>query len=255
MPSDPFSAYTHLAGAIVFGALAIPLILRARRNHAHPVGNAVFALSSVVLLLASTLYHTLPHATIPGDVARRLDHAAIFVLIAGTFTPIHLLLFRGVLRWGVLVLIWGCAAVGIALKLVYFESIPGWLHVLAYVAMGWLGAIGATVAIKRRGWRFMAPIGIAALAYTGGAMIELASWPVLAPGLGAHEIFHVMVLVGLGAFWWFIWRLAGGAEEPIAWRVVAEQTVLAVALAPTGEDDEAEVVVVASQRVGAESAA
>lgn len=250
MPSNPFSAYSHLLGAVVFAILAVPLVLRAWRHHAHPFGTFVFAFSSVFLLIASTLYHTLPHGTPAGDAARRLDHAAIFVLIAGTFTPIHLILYRGVLRWGILVLIWGCATVGILLKLVFFESIPDWLHVLAYVAMGWLGAIGGVVAIKRRGWRFMAPIGIAAVAYTGGAMMELASWPVLAPGLGTHELFHVLVLVGLGAFWWFVWRLAGGAEEPIAWRVVAEEAIAAAAT-----EDGAEVVVVATGRVEAGSAA
>jgi channel protein (hemolysin III family) len=218
MPSDPFSAYSHLIGFVAFAILTVPLVKRARANRAHPFGTAVFAASTLVLLGASTLFHTLPHNTPAGDIARRLDHAAIFVLIAGTFVPIHLLLFRGILRWGILVVIWVCAGVGIALKLVYFDSIPGWLHVMAYVGMGWLGAIGGAFAVHRRGVRFMAPIGVAAVAYTGGAMLELAGWPVIGAGLGPHEVFHVGVLVGLGAFWVFIWRLAGGNAEPVWWR-------------------------------------
>ena len=220
MPADPFSAWSHALGAVIFAMLSISLIRRAKRHGTHAFAFAVFALSAIALLCASTLFHIFPHGTPAGDTARRADHAAIFILIAGTFTPIHMTLFRGVLRWGILFLIWTCAAVGIAFKLAFFDVIPDWLHTAAYIVMGWIGAIGGTFAIMRRGVRYMAPVLVAAVAYTLGAIFELYNWPTLAPGLGPHEVFHIAVLIGLGAFWVFIHRLAGGVDEPITLRPV-----------------------------------
>lgn len=232
MLADPFSAVSHLLGAILVAAFGVPMLIRAHKG-GHLVSVGIFVASAFVLMCASTTYHLLPHDTASREIARRVDHAAIFLLIAGTFTPIHMILFRGVLRWGVLTVIWACAIVGIALKLAFFNVIPDWLHTLAYVLMGWQGAIGAAVLIKRRGVRIAMPVIVAAGAYTIGAAGELFGQPTLAPGLGPHEVFHVAVLIGLSAFWVFIWRLAAGVTEPLSWRLVTQPDPLEVVVVET----------------------
>lgn len=213
--TDPVSSLTHLAGAVAAAVCGGLLIARAARGTPpralRVVSMSVFVASAVVLLLASAVFHAMPAHTAWRTVTQRLDHAAIFVLIAGTFTPIHALLFRGFMRWGVLALIWSAAALGITVKTVYFASVPEAAGVGAYLAMGWLGAVSMWLIFRRRGARFVSPLVLGGLAYSAGALCELTGEPVLVRGVvGSHEVFHVAVLVGLGCMWMFIRRLARG---------------------------------------------
>src|SRR5262245_46256180 len=115
--TDPFSSISHLLGAACFAFLGAILVLKGRRAArlagtspaAHALPLAIFALAAIILLSMSGTFHMLQHGR-ARDVLQRLDHAAIFVLIAATFTPIHSILFRGRWRWGMLTLIWTCAA-------------------------------------------------------------------------------------------------------------------------------------------------
>ncbi len=204
-PADPISTATHLAGALTAALLAWPTARRGVTT-AGRVSLLIFALSAVALLLASATYHALPEGT-ARTIFRRLDHAAIFILIAGTFTPIHTILFRGPLRWGVLAFIWTAAAAGVAVKTIFFNAIPDWLGIAAYVAMGWVGALTMVVLLKRHNARYVSPLVLGGLAYTAGALCELTNQPTLIAGvMGPHEVFHLAVLVGLGSMWLFIWR-------------------------------------------------
>ncbi|MBS0197371.1 MAG: hemolysin III family protein [Planctomycetes bacterium] len=204
--NDPVSTATHLLGAIAVAAFT-PTLIRGTRGGAR-LSLLVFSLSAVLLLSCSAAFHGLP-AGAARQVLQRLDHAAIFVLIAGTFTPVHTILFKGVARWGMLWLIWSVAVAGIALKLVYFETCPQWLGVGVYVAMGWLGLYAMVALSLRIGVRFIAPLLIGGLFYTAGAVIELVGWPVIWPGvIRPHELFHVAVLAGLWGHWRFVLRAA-----------------------------------------------
>ncbi len=207
-PADPFSTATHLAGAIIAALLAWPTARRGVTRAAR-IALLIFAGSAVTLMLASATFHALPDGA-ARDLFRRLDHAAIFILIAGTFTPLHTILFRGLLRWGVLAFIWTAAAAGVAVKTVFFDDIPDWLGVTAYVAMGWVGALTMGVLLRRHSVRYVSPLVLGGLAYTAGALCELTNEPTLIAGaLGPHEVFHLAVLVGLGSMWLFIWRTTG----------------------------------------------
>lgn len=199
--TDPVSTLTHGIGAAVFGLLAAELVWRGRGNAGRVAALAIFAGSAVLLLAASAAFHAAPAGSAVRTALQRVDHALIFVLIAGTFTPIHAIRFRGLMRWGVIGLIWTLAAAGIAVKTVYFESVPEWLGVTLYLAMGWMG-LGAMIGTWRA-WGLRAALWMvgAGLAYTAGAVIEMADWPRLGAGWGPHEVFHVFVLVGLGLFW------------------------------------------------------
>lgn len=213
-PTDPFSAFTHLAGAIVCAIAGVALVRRAEPAWRRwPLG--IFAATAVVLLLASSTFHSLPSGSTARTVAQRLDHAAIFVLIAGTFTPVHAILFRGVLRWGMLGFIWAAAIAGLTLKVVFFNDVPEALGVSAYLALGWLGLISMVCVAARWGVRFVSPLIVGGLAYSVGAVCEFTSEPTLIAGvIGSHEVFHVAVLAGLGCHWMFIRRLARCTVPP-----------------------------------------
>jgi channel protein (hemolysin III family) len=222
--SDPFSALSHLAGAAAFLALGVFLVRRGRDRLAR-AALGVFAFGTVFLLAMSGVFHMLPSG--PGrEVLRRLDHSAIFVLIASTFTPAHTILFHGLFRWLPVVLIWTAAVSGITLKAVFFEDVPEALGLGLYLGMGWLGLFSGALIVWRYSWRMTLPLLWGALAYTVGAVLEFLRWPVLIPGVvGGHELFHLAVLAGIGFHWHFVWAVsalpcaappapAGGAGEP-----------------------------------------
>jgi channel protein (hemolysin III family) len=220
--SDPVSSLTHLAAALVFAILSVSLIARGRGDARRVTSLAVFAFSCVLLLSLSGVYHLLTPQTAGRSVLLRLDHAAIFVLIAGSFTPVHVILLRE--RWQQYLLagIWLAAVTGLTLKTVYFDSVPSWLGLLMYLGLGWLGLISTIALARRFGVRFILPLVWGALAYTAGAVAEFVGWPVLLAGVfGPHEVFHLAVLAGISFHWAFIYGIAssrrpGGLHAEIA---------------------------------------
>ena len=213
--ADPFSSLSHLLGAGVFAVLSIPLLWRARHDRSALISEAVFCFGVVFLLSMSGVYHLIDDGTAK-DVMRRLDHAAIFVLIAASFTPAHIILFRGWKRWAILALVWTFAIVAISLKMVYFEEIHKAIGISLYLIMGWIGIGTGILLWRHHGFRFMLPILLGGIAYSVGAMLQGLQWPVIIPGvLQWHELFHVLVLVGLGFHWAFNYRIADGMDyEP-----------------------------------------
>jgi hemolysin III len=214
--ADPFSSLSHLLGALVFFVFGIFLIRRGRGNAARTASLVIFVFGSVLLLSTSGTYHLLSPAGTARKVMRVLDHAAIFVLIACSFTPPHVILFRGVGRWGMLLLVWSFAAVAITIRAVYFDRMPQTLLLALYLGMGWIGLISGVALWRRRGFAFIAPIFWGGIAYSIGALMEHWRWPMLIPGvIQPHEVFHVAVLVGLALHWSFIYSIADGRLAPL----------------------------------------
>jgi len=177
---------------------------------------AIFCLGAIFLLATSGTYHLLDPEGNARAIVRRLDHAAIFILIACTFTPTLIILFRGSRRTGMLLLIWLTAAVGIALKMFYFEAMPEKLGLALYLGMGWLGIYPSLSIWRRYGFNFVQPIFWGGLAYTLGAILEGLHWPILITGVVQwHEILHVAVLIGLTCHWAFTYQIADGHVAPI----------------------------------------
>lgn len=202
--SDPFSSMTHLFGALGCVGLARPLIRRATRvsGGGHYVG--VFAATAVFLLTMSGCFHGLPHGSPARDILQRLDHAGIFILIAGTFTAGHGLFFRGFWRWGMIALIWTVGIAGLVAKLVYFDDISEGVGLGLYLSMGWLGAVAMVKLVLDRDLRAAGYLFAGGLVYTLGAVGEFFGGEslTLVPGvIGAHELFHVAVLGGLAVHW------------------------------------------------------
>ena len=208
---DPVSALSHLAGAAVFVVLGCLLLRRGRGDAARLAFLGVYAVACVFLLLMSGTYHMTAPGSPLHQVLLRLDHGAIFVLIAGTFTPIHGLLFRGILRWAPLAFIWAAAAAGVVLKTAYFNTFAEWVGLAFYVTLGWLGAASGILLWRRYGFTFIRPLLMGGVAYSVGAAFDFLRQPVLIPGVvHAHELFHLAVLAGALLHWRFVWTFAGG---------------------------------------------
>lgn len=209
--SDPFSSISHLVGAGVFFFMGVILLIRNRGEFARTVAFLIFVIGVTFALSMSGVFHLLSPHTTGREVLQRLDHAGIFFLIAATFTPIHVIVFRGFLRWGILLLIWTATITGITLKTIFFNDVAEWLGLLLYLSMGWIGVLSAFLLQRRYGIAYIKPLYHGAVAYTTGAILEYARFPVLIPGvIGPHELFHLLVLAGVTLHWMFIYRVVYG---------------------------------------------
>jgi channel protein (hemolysin III family) len=201
--ADPVSSLSHLIATVSFAVAAVSLLRSGRGHRGRMTALAIYAGSVVLLFAMSGVFHLLPHDTTGRTVLQRLDHASIFVLIAGTFTAVHGIMFRGWLQFGVVAFVWLVVATAVPLKTVYFEEMPEWLGLTLYLAFPWLGLGSGLLIWMRCGLRFIAPFLWGGVAYTVGAVIEFVRWPNPWPGvIHAHELFHFFVIVGA----WLHWR-------------------------------------------------
>jgi len=197
--SDPVAALTHLAAAALAGGAIVRLWTRSTGDPARRLSVLVFGVSTLVLFLASGSYHAVfePWKT----PLRRLDHAAIYVLIAGTFTPVVAHATTGRLRTTVLGVVWALAACGVVVKLAFFGVLPESVDTILYLAMGWLGLVPAYPIVRARLFGVAFWLALGAIAYTLGALCELFHWPSIVPGVfGSHEVFHIAVIAGSASF-------------------------------------------------------
>jgi hemolysin III len=154
---------------------------------------AVFATAVATMFGISALYHRVTWGTAARRRMRRLDHAAIYLLIAGTYTPFGLLALSGAWRWTVLPLAWGGALAAIALKVAWIDS-PKWLTAAIAIALGWIGVVALPQLWDHSGAAGVALLGGGGLLYTAGAVIYARRRPDPVPAVfGYHELFHALV--------------------------------------------------------------
>lgn len=206
--NDPFSSLSHLTAAAVFLVLSISLLRLGWGVKSRFIALSIFSFATVFMLLMSSVYHLLSPDGVGRVVLQRLDHSAIFILIVGTMTPIHQMLFKGFMRWGWLTLIWAIAITSIVLKTIFFTSFPEWLGLALFLSLGWLGAVTGGMLWYKRDFAFVKLLLYGGLAYTVGAIVEFVQLPVMIPRvLEAHELFHIAVLIGLAFHWKFIYKI------------------------------------------------
>jgi channel protein (hemolysin III family) len=207
--SDPFSSWSHLiAGFSALLSTAL-LVAKGRGNAARLFSLIVFSFSLVFLFSMSGVFHLLSRESISRGVLQRLDHAGIWVLIAGTFTPIHTILFRGPRRWLILLAVWVVAITGLVLEVVFFHDFPESLLLMLFLGLGWVGALTSHSFRKIYGDSSIWLLIGGGVFYSIGAAFDFTRWPVLIPNvIGAHEIFHVFVIAGALSHWLFIYRWA-----------------------------------------------
>jgi channel protein (hemolysin III family) len=193
---------------------------------------ALFAFAAVAQLGVSGAYHILQPGLLPRLVLQRMDHTAIFFLIAASFVPVHIILFTGWRRWLILLVLLSLAALGMTLKFLYFDELPEIAGLAFYIAMGWVGVYSGYALYRRYGWRFIRPLAWEGIAYTAGGVLEFLRGPVLFDGIvGPHELFHLAVLVGLGLHFRFLFSVAGKRQEVLN----AGATAPSPSLYPAGE--------------------
>ena len=197
---DPGSALTHFIAMILAIIAAIPLLSKA----GHDSGQmrisalAIFILSMIGLYAASTIYHTLDISPKINKLLRKIDHMMIFILIAGTYTPVCMIVLGDKTGWTMLTLVWGIAIVGILINALWITC-PKWFSSLIYIAMGWVCILAITKILSsmpRAGFMWLLAGGII---YTVGGIIYAMKLPFFNSRhryFGSHEIFHLFVMGG-----------------------------------------------------------
>lgn len=197
---DPGSALTHFIAMLLALFAAAPLLGKAARSSdsVHLMALTVFIVSMILLYAASTIYHTLDISASVNRRLRKLDHMMIFILIAGTYTPVCLIVLGNRMGYALLGLVWGIALVGIVIN-AFWISCPKWFSSLIYIAMGWACVLAFSQIVQALppaafGWLLAGGI-----IYTIGGVIYALKLPIFNSkhkNFGSHEIFHLFVMGG-----------------------------------------------------------
>lgn len=196
---DPVSALTHFAAMILALIAATPLLLKASSaGKLHMATLAIFITSMVLLYAASTIYHTLDISPRINKLLKKIDHMMIFILIAGTYTPICLIVLGDRTGWSLLALVWGIAALGIVIK-ACFVMCPKWFSSTIYIAMGWICVLAFSKIMNALPPAAFGWLLAGGLIYTIGGIIYALKLPIFNSrhkSFGSHEIFHLFVMGG-----------------------------------------------------------
>lgn len=197
---DPGSAITHFIGMMMAMFAATPLILRAMRapDTVHVISLSIFIVSMILLYAASTTYHTFDLSERTNKILKKLDHCMIFVLIAGSYTPICLIVLHGRTGLMLLALVWSIAILGIIFKLCWVTC-PKWVSSVLYIAMGWVCVLAFTQILNSLPAAAFNWLLAGGIIYTVGGIIYALKLPIFNAHhkyFGSHEIFHLFVMAG-----------------------------------------------------------
>ena len=197
---DPGSAITHFIGCVMAIVAAAPLLIKAAREPGsiYMIAMSVFILSMILLYAASTIYHTVDSTEKVNRRLRKMDHMMIFILIAGSYTPVCLITLKGKTGYILCGAVWAVALVGIIVKACWITC-PKWFSSVIYIGMGWLCVFAFVPIVKA-----FSPAGFGwllagGLIYTIGGVIYALKLPIFNSrhkNFGSHEIFHLFVMGG-----------------------------------------------------------
>jgi len=205
---EPVNAISHGAGAIgSIAALTLMVVFAAMRADVwHVVSFSIFGGTLILMYTSSFLYHALKISENALLVFRRIDHIMIFMVIAGSYTPLCLVPLRGPWGWSLFATVWAIAVVGIFLK-IFFMNAPRWISTLIYLMMGWLCMVAIYPLVKTLVPMALFWLGLGGLFYSVGAVIYALKKPDFFPGLfGFHEIWHCFVILGSACHFWLSFR-------------------------------------------------
>ncbi|HEU4965369.1 MAG TPA: hemolysin III family protein [Bacilli bacterium] len=192
---EPVNTWTHLVTCLLAVAGLVILLVQAERIAAKLM-MLVYGLSLVVLFLASSLFHAVNTSEEKELVWRKFDHMSIFLLIAGTYTPVFWFGLDGAWRVTMLATVWGIAAAGMVLKMLYM-GLPRWLSTVLYVALGWIAIVPFYELVQQLSVGSIVLMLLGGVAYTIGAVIYGTKKLDFFPGkFGFHEVFHLWVSAG-----------------------------------------------------------
>jgi len=185
--------WLHLGAAPVALAAGIVLISLADGGRAR-LASAIFAFSAVMLFGTSALYHRGNWGARGEAILRRLDHANIFLIIAGTYTPFTVLLLHGTAERALLYTVWGGALAGIAFRVFWLKA-PRWIYTPCYLALGWAAVFFLPDFLHAGGVAVLVMMVVGGLLYSVGAIVYGTKRPNFSPKwFGFHEVFHTLTI-------------------------------------------------------------
>lgn len=203
---EPVSGLTHLfgVGISILGLIILINYTLKLNNLAHISAFVVFGVSLILLYSASSVYHLTSASQKVIKVLRRIDHSMIYILIAGSYTPICLIALRGKLGLTILAIIWCLAIFGILVKNFWFNA-PRWLSTFFYIFMGWLVIVAIFPLAKVLTGIALTWLVVGGISYTIGGIIYGLQLPKMKNKyFGSHEIFHIFVLIGSFCHYWLV---------------------------------------------------
>ena len=197
---DPGSALTHFIAMILALCAASPLLIKAAQEpgSSHVLALTVFITSMILLYAASTIYHTLDISPKINRMLRKADHMMIFILIAGSYTPICLLVLGGRTGLILLAIVWAFAIAGILIK-AFWVFCPKWVSSVLYIGMGWTCVLAFTQLLNSLSPAAFGWLLAGGIIYTVGGVIYALKLPIFNSKhkyFGSHEIFHLFVMAG-----------------------------------------------------------
>jgi len=193
---NPVRGFLHGSAAVASAVALVVLALRTAWDIPRMLSMIVFGLSAIALYTTSTLYHSVPWRRRWKQRMQRFDHSMIFLLVAGTYTPIAFNVLSGPLKWVTLALVWGAAVVGILQK-AFFPKVRNWLSITLYMVMGWFAVIPLPRLVDRLGVTAITLLILGGLFYSVGMVLLVTKRPRLSPRVFSyHEVFHVLVVSG-----------------------------------------------------------
>ena len=197
---DPGSAITHFIGMLMAIFAAVPLLIKAAHepSRIYIISITVYAISLILLYAASTTYHTIDRSERVNTILKKIDHMMISVLIAGSYTPICLLVLKG--RTGIILLsiVWGIAVIEMLIK-AFWVFCPKWVSSVLYIGMGWTCVLAFTQILNALSPAAFGWLLAGGIIYTVGGIIYALKLPFFNTkhkNFGSHEIFHLFVMGG-----------------------------------------------------------
>lgn len=193
---EPVNGLTHLFAAIVALIGLVILIVLGWGEPGRVLSLVIYGVSLVLLFSASASYHLIKASPQATQRLRKFDHSAIYLLIAGTYTPICFIMFDGFWKWGLLGIVWGLAIAGIGVK-IFFIKAPRWLTAGVYVLMGWLGIFAIQEMLASLPVGALVWLLAGGVVFTLGAVVYVTKFLDFIPGkFGFHEVWHIFVILG-----------------------------------------------------------
>jgi hemolysin III len=197
---EPGSAITHFIGMLMAIFAAVPLLIKAAHepSRIYVISLAIYSASMILLYAASTTYHTFDISAKINTILKKWDHMMISVLIAGSYTPICLLVLKGKTGLILLAIVWSFAIVGILIK-AFWVYCPKWISSILYIGMGWTCVLAFTQILNSMSRTSFLWLLTGGIIYTVGGIIYALKLPIFNSkhkNFGSHEIFHLFVMGG-----------------------------------------------------------
>ena len=196
---EPVNSLTHWGGAALALVGLVALLIVGWDTPAKIISLAIYGVSLILLFSASATYHMVQVKDKALEIFRKIDHSAIYLLIAGTYTPFCVNAFTGFWKWGLLSIIWSLAFIGILVKVFYIRA-PRWVNAGIYVLMGWISVAAAGQMLAALPTWVLTWLIIGGVIYTLVAIVYMTKIFNFKPGVfGFHEVWHIFVLLAAAA--------------------------------------------------------